>query len=117
LDDKDLAIWNPASLTALVGNNPAMHRRLLVRFLASAQTQVAEITTAAVAGDTATLAGVAHTLKSAARSVGALRLGELCQGLESAGRAGDVGRCSAMAAGLEAVLAAAAVEINGHLGL
>jgi CheY-like chemotaxis protein/HPt (histidine-containing phosphotransfer) domain-containing protein len=110
-------IWNPASLTALVGDNPAMHKRLLVRFLASADAQVAEITAAAVAGDPATLGRVAHSLKSAARSVGAMRLGELCQDLETAGRAEDVQTCSAVAAGLPAVFAAAAVEINGHLGL
>jgi len=110
-------IWDPASLTALVGDNPAMHKRLLVRFLASADAQVAEITAAAVASDPATLGRLAHSLKSAARSMGALRLGELCQDLENAGREEDVQTCSAMAAGLPAVFAAAVEEINGHLGL
>jgi PAS domain S-box-containing protein len=117
VDNHALAVWNPDTLTDLVGDNPAMHRRLLGRFLTNAETQVAEITTGAAAKDTANLAGVAHTLKSAARSVGALRLGERCQSLETAGRAGDAQACSALAAGLAAEFATTAAEINGHLGL
>ena len=117
VDEHALAVWNPDTLTDLVGDNPAMHRRLLGRFLANAETQVAEITTGAAAKDTANLAGVAHTLKSAARSVGALRLGERCQSLETAGRAGDAQACSALAAGLAAEFATTASEINSHLGL
>jgi CheY-like chemotaxis protein/HPt (histidine-containing phosphotransfer) domain-containing protein len=108
-------VWNSDTLTDLVGDNPAMHRRLLERFLANAETQVAEITAAAVAKDPATLAGVAHTLKSAARSVGALALGHLCQGLETAGRAGDVPNCEALAQPLPAAFAAASQGIQTHL--
>ena len=48
--------------------------------------------------------------------LGALALGELCQSLETAGRAGDSLRCSALAAGLANEFAAASAEINGHLG-
>jgi CheY-like chemotaxis protein len=110
-------IWNPATLTELVGDNPDMHKRLLAKFLLNAEKQVAEITTAAANRDSAALAGVAHTLKSAARSVGALRLGELCQSLETAARAGDGQQCSALASGLAGEFAAAATAINGHLGL
>jgi PAS domain S-box-containing protein len=117
-----LPIWNPATLAELVGDNPAMHKRLLEKFLLNAKQQVAEITAAAGkvasnADGTATLAGVAHTLKSAARSVGALRLGEQCQSLETAGRAGDAQACRALAVGLEGGFAAAAVAINDHLCL
>jgi CheY-like chemotaxis protein/HPt (histidine-containing phosphotransfer) domain-containing protein len=110
-------VWNPDTLTELVGDNPGMHRRLLERFLANAATQVAEITAAAAAQQPDALAGVAHTLKSAARSVGALRLGALCQSLETAGRAGDAPQCAALTAGLDEVLAASVTKINGHLGL
>jgi PAS domain S-box-containing protein len=110
-------IWNPTTLAELVGDNPAMHKRLLEKFVTNAQLQVREITAAAATGDTSALAGVAHTLKSAARSVGALRLGELCQGLETAGRAGDAQQCGALAGGLGAAFTAATTEINGNLGL
>jgi CheY-like chemotaxis protein/HPt (histidine-containing phosphotransfer) domain-containing protein len=117
LKHASLPAWSAATLTELVGDNPAMHRRLLDKFLINATVQVTEITAAAAASDTTTLAGIAHTLKSAARSVGALALGELCQRLETAGRAGDANQCSALAAGLATAFAAAAAEINDHLGL
>ena len=94
-----------------------MHRRLLDKFLINAEKQMAEITVAAATNDTATLAGVAHTLKSSARSVGALALGELCQSLETAARAGDAQACRALVAGLDATFTPAVAEINGHLGL
>jgi PAS domain S-box-containing protein len=114
----DLVAWNPDTLTELVGDNPVMHRRLLEKFLPNAEKQVGAIMLAAAAHDTTSLAAVAHTLKSAARSVGALALGELCQGLETAARAGDVPACSALAAGLEAAfnLAAAAIQSGSPRG-
>jgi CheY-like chemotaxis protein/HPt (histidine-containing phosphotransfer) domain-containing protein len=95
-----LPVWNPDTLTELVGDNPAMHRRLLEKFLLNAELQVTQITATAASSDTTTLAGVAHTLKSAARSVGALALGEVCQKLESAGNAADAAACSALALAL-----------------
>jgi len=109
------AVWDRTALTKLVGDNPAMHRRLMGKFLLTAETQVQEIT--AVAATSATMAGAAHMLKSAARSVGAMALGELCQRLETAGGAGDAPQCSALAARLPDEYAMAAAEINGHLGL
>ena len=112
-----LPAWNPATLSELIGDNPPMHKRLLEKFLNNARGQVADILAASKAGDTATLAGVAHTLKSAARSVGALALGELCQGLETAGRAGDGVQCNRLANGLAASLDAASAEINGYIRL
>jgi CheY-like chemotaxis protein len=111
------AVWNPATLTELVGENPGMHKRLLDKFLINAQVQVTEMTAAAHANDTTTLGGVAHTLKSAARSVGALALGELCQQLETAGKAGDAPACSELAQGLAGQFASARAQIHGHLGL
>ena len=112
-----LATWNPATLTALVGDNPGMHKRLLGQFLLNVEHQVAEMIKFAAAHDTHSLTSVAHTAKSAARSVGALALGELCQSLETAGRAGDAQRCSALAEGLANEFSAAAAAINSHLGL
>ncbi len=113
----ELAVWNPATLAELVGDNPGMHKRLLGKFLVNAEQQVTDIAAAALARDTATLAGIAHTLKSAARSVGALALGERCQSLETAGRAGDENQCSELAAGLQGELAAVSTKISTHLGL
>ena len=116
-DAPDAPIWNPATLTELIGNNPAKQQRLLEKFLQHAQQQVSAILAAATASDTDALTDVAHTLKSAARSVGALRLGELCQRLEMAGRVGDATRCRVQVASLAAELSATASTIKHHLDL
>jgi HPt (histidine-containing phosphotransfer) domain-containing protein len=98
-----------------VGDNPAMQRRLLEKFLVNAQTQVTDIGRAAEADEWATVSSLAHTLKSAARSVGALRLGELGEALETAGQAGDAVHGSTLAQGLPQTLVAAQRRINAHL--
>ena len=110
----DLPVWNPSTLTALVGHDPATLKRLLDKFLQNADKQVAQLLTTAAADDTRTLANIAHTLKSAARSVGALQLGELCQALETASRSGDAARCHHLAKGLEEGLSAASTAINSR---
>lgn len=111
----EVAIWDASALIDLVGDNPALHRRLLEKFLLNAHMQVLAIQSAAVAGDLHTLAGVAHTLKSAARSVGALALGALCQSLETAGRTNDGPACGTLAPGLELALQSARelIQKNG----
>ena len=111
----DFPVWNPITLSELVGDNPGMHKRLLGKFLLSAEKQVAQIVAGAAASDTATVGGAAHTLKSSARSVGALALGELCQAIEAAGHAGDAHTCSALAQGMPQTFAAATQAINQHL--
>jgi HPt (histidine-containing phosphotransfer) domain-containing protein len=111
----DWALWNPATLTELVGDNPAVHKRLLEKFLQNANEQVTSIGAAAAAGNAKEAAGLAHTLKSAARSVGALALGELCQAIETAGNAGDAPACSALVPDMAAAFAVAALAINHHL--
>ncbi len=111
----DFPIWNPDILSELVGDNPALHKRLLEKFLINADIQVAAIVAAAGAADAATAGGEAHTLKSAARSVGALALGELCQSLENAGHAGDAPACLHQAASLPIALAQVAHKIKLYL--
>jgi signal transduction histidine kinase len=107
-------VWDSATLTALVGDNPATQKRLLDQFLLGARQQVTQMLVAAAANDTSQLATIAHTLKSAARSVGALRLGELCHLLETAGRAGDAAQCRNGSAELETVLGEASIAINSQ---
>jgi PAS domain S-box-containing protein len=111
------AVWNPDTLTVLVGENPSTHKRLLDKFLINAEKQVVEMAAAAQANDTSTVGDVAHMLKSAARSVGALALGELCQQLETAGKAGDASACADLAQGLAGQFASARAQIHRHLGL
>jgi HPt (histidine-containing phosphotransfer) domain-containing protein len=110
-------IWSATSLQDLVGDNPALHKRLLEKFLRSAEQQVTDLLAACAVNDAPTVQAVAHPLKSAARTVGALALGELCQALETAGRAGDTAACTQLAVDLAPALHAASVKINGHLAL
>ncbi len=109
------AVWEAGALGQLVGDNSAMQRRLLEKFLLNATQQVDAIGAAATVVNCAALADVAHTLKSAARTVGAMALGELCLGLETAGRAGDAPGCIDLARDLPSVFAAACQAIQQHL--
>jgi HPt (histidine-containing phosphotransfer) domain-containing protein len=107
--------WDPDTLGRLVGENADMQRRLLAKFLVNAQNQVQTMDSARILGDLRVLADVAHTLKSAARTVGAMALGELCQTVETAGRAGDLHGCLDLVQALPGALSQAAEEINRHL--
>jgi signal transduction histidine kinase/DNA-binding response OmpR family regulator len=113
--EESLPIWNPGTLVELVGDNPVMHRRLLEKFLKNAQRQVSDIVSASAAADTHTLAGIAHTLKSAARSMGAMALGELCQALETAGQGGDGANCALLTTRLAATHQAVVNKIRQQL--
>ena len=110
-----LPVWDATMLGELVGDNPAMHKRLLEKFLINANEQVLTISVAATEGATDTLAGVAHTLKSAARSVGALVLGELCQAMEAAGKANDGPTCTTLAQRLPLAFQEAEKHIRNHV--
>ncbi len=82
--------WDRQALTRLVGEQPGLHRSLLARFLSHAEQQVASIAEAAVSGEAALAGEIAHKLKSAARGVGAMALGAVCQDIERAGRQQDI---------------------------
>ena len=76
-------------LKALVGDDEAVIRDFLHDFRISAAKIAAELKAACNDGQTAQAGALAHKLKSSARSVGALALGELCAAMEQAGKAGD----------------------------
>ena len=69
-----------------LGNKPEMHRELLKSFANSLAQATDDIEDAFSWRNHGKLADAAHKLKSSARSMGALELGDLCQLLESAGR-------------------------------
>jgi len=77
-------------LKGLVGNDAAVIRRFLTDFHSSAAGMAAALHNACLAGQAAEAGAIAHKLKSSARSVGALPLGELCAEMEQAGKAADV---------------------------
>ena len=76
-------------LEALVGSEPAVVRDFLQDFRASAARIAAELGVAFEHDQAAQAAALAHELKSSARAVGALALGEVCEEIERAGRAAD----------------------------
>ena len=115
VENGKLATWDAMTLTTLVGDNPSMHFRLLEKFLLNAQEQVLGIIDAAKRDGTDSVATLAHKLKSSARTVGALALGELCQEMESAGRAGDHHACQALVAAFDAEFMATTKQIRAAM--
>jgi PAS domain S-box-containing protein len=99
-------------LKALVGDDAATIAEFLHDFRISADKIAAELRTACAAGNTAAVAAAAHKLKSSARSVGALALGDLCDEMEQAGKADQVKTLTALLPRFEAEMAA----VNEYLG-
>jgi PAS domain S-box-containing protein len=75
-------------LKSLVGDDPAVVDGFLRDFGISAQQTAAQIRSFCLAGDAISVATEAHKLKSSARSMGAMVLGELCELMESHGNGG-----------------------------
>ncbi len=98
-------------LAALVGSDPQVIAELLREFQASAAQLGAALLEAGAAGRAAEAARIAHKLKSSARSVGALELGELCAAVETAGTAGEAATLQALLPRFSAALAA----VNDYL--
>ena len=73
-------------LRQLVGDKPETHRKLLKSFVNSLPEAIGDIEDAFAWRNHEKLSEAAHKLKSSAKSMGTLKLGELCQTLESAGR-------------------------------
>ena len=105
-------VWDADTLGKMIGDNPEMQQTLLRKFLQNAQRQVQQIGTAALAHDTRQIADIAHKLKSSARTVGALALGELCEEIETTGLADQSALCLELAAALPDALAGAAEMIG-----
>jgi CheY-like chemotaxis protein/HPt (histidine-containing phosphotransfer) domain-containing protein len=78
-----------AVLKDLVGDDPAIIHNLLASYREAARGYAAALHDAGEAGDLDQVSAVAHKVKSASRSVGALALGDLCASLENAAKTGD----------------------------
>jgi len=114
-DGHVLPVWDVNALSEIVGGDPALQGHFLNKFLLSAPQQLAVMATAHSAGELALLADLAHTLKTGARTVGAMQLGELCEQLDNAGSDGQASLCAELSARLEPAWAAAKRAIQGHL--
>jgi HPt (histidine-containing phosphotransfer) domain-containing protein len=111
----ELAVWDAEVLTEVVGDQPAMHRILLDKYLHNAREQVNAMAAAHARADLGGLADLAHALKSSSRSVGALWLGELCEMLDVAGSVDDAASCDVLLEGLAPAFANAAQAITLYL--
>jgi len=98
-------------LEALVGTDPQLIGEFLQAFGVSAVQLAAEFTEAYGEQRSHDAAAIAHKLKSSSRSVGALRLADLCAAIEIAGTAGDLRKLTELAPGFETEMAA----VTGYL--
>jgi two-component system, sensor histidine kinase and response regulator len=73
-------------LAEFVGDNPRLIAEFVREFSASAPLVANDLSNAAIAGRIQDVADIAHKLKSSARALGAMKLGDLCESLEEAGR-------------------------------
>jgi HPt (histidine-containing phosphotransfer) domain-containing protein len=110
--DGELLIWDVTTLTRMFGDDQPMRHRMLETFVREALVQVAAIELAAAAGEFGIAADLAHMLKTAARMVGALRMGQLCEEIESCGLDQAAPACRAAVSGLAAAFASARGEIR-----
>jgi PAS domain S-box-containing protein len=111
----ELAHWDPQVLTLMVGDNPAVQTRLLSRYLELTRVQLAAMAAAGTTNDTKIMATEAHKLKSASRSIGAMRLGDLCERIEAAGRSDDAAICNTLATDLPIFFFKVESRIQAHL--
>ncbi len=102
-------------LRDLIGDDDAAVRELLADFLASARAHAKDLHQALQVNDVARVGAIAHKLKSAARSVGALVVGDICAELEAAGQTGSIDAAQQQRAAFDAALAEAQVAIGAHL--
>ena len=87
-DGGDGAI-DPSALKSVFGDDEATFKEILQDFVEPATSNVSEIDASFADRSADGVAKAAHKLKSSARSVGAYELADLCQTLETAGKAED----------------------------
>ena len=92
---------DPSALSEIFGDDPATIREILQEFVDPSRDIVAAIEAAMGDRLAAKIGAEAHKLKSAARSIGANDLADLCAGLESAGKAGDWSQLETLAPTLQ----------------
>ena len=99
-------------LKALVGDDPAVMREFRHDFRVSAAKIATELKAACKNRQAAQAGALAHKLKSSARAMGALALGELCAAMELAGKSGDTKALAVLLPRFETEMAA----VDEYLG-
>ncbi|OEZ60968.1 response regulator [Duganella sp. HH105] len=78
----DPAVIDLSVLATLLGHDPLKLRKFAYKFLLSSQEGVRDMDAALVRGEVQTVRELGHRIKSAARSVGAFRMADVCEDLE-----------------------------------
>jgi len=110
-----LPVWDVKTLHKMVGDDGPTQCRMLAQFLCEAEKQVSVIVRAAADGELALVVDLVHMLKTSARMVGALQIGQLCEEIETAGKTQEPARCYARAELLSAVFFPAQLQIRNHM--
>ena len=102
----------PGVLEGLVGDDAEAVERILRVFRDSLPAAARDVRAACLAADPERVRQATHKLKSSARSVGALRLGNCCASLERAARAGTTAAFDGLLAGFETELLAVQAQLT-----
>jgi PAS domain S-box-containing protein len=101
-------------LAKMVDHDAIRMRKYAFKFVESAGAVVAEMETALAVRDTTTAARLGHRLKSSARTVGAGRFADLCQGIEACRHDADPAGVAGLVAQLGPLLAEISAQIELH---
>jgi CheY-like chemotaxis protein len=119
LADDPQSTLNVAELRERCAGDDEFILRILTRFQEKSRDDLAQLSQAAVQGDTDSLARIAHSFKGAAGNVGAVRLKEVAAELEAAARSRNSAQFDALCGRVESELALceaaiAALAIDDH---
>jgi PAS domain S-box-containing protein len=114
LEPQPAPVVDVGVLKDLVGDDPQTVRKILTEYLAQASRLSAELRSTR---DHRQVSAIAHKLKSASRSVGALALGDLCAELENASLTGMRDGLDRGIAQFEVAMHEADAQISDYLGL
>jgi len=109
-------VWDESVLARMVGDAPALQRELIESFFTHSVKTLSEVRLAFDKREARALARAAHKLKSAARAIGALELGELAARLEAAGNNADWAATAAAYWALDAAWARLELHARGGTG-
>jgi PAS domain S-box-containing protein len=99
-------------LASLVGDDPVILGEFIEDFRVAASHAVIDLRNGLSVGDASQVNVVAHQLKSSARTVGALRLGDICEAIEAAARAGAIDEMRRLGSSFEAEMSRVSEFLN-----
>jgi len=105
---------DPSILTQIVGDDPALHKQFLEKFVGPASQTITEIHAAFEAGSAEQIGELGHKLKSSSRTIGANALADLCAELEVAGKADDWSRIKTLHSHLDMNFGEVKTFIENH---